>query len=281
MMLDFEGHPTYVYDGGRRAAPGEPALVFIHGAQNDHSVWILQSRYLAHHGWRVMAVDLPGHGRSGGEPLADIESAARWVAALIGRMNAAPAVLVGHSMGSLIALATAAAAPDLVRGIALVGTALPMPVSDALLDAADHDEPRAIEMILAWSHAGLHHPPGHPGPGFSIYNASRRLMQRQRRGTLAIDLRACNAWQGGEAAARDVAAPVLIVSGQRDQMTPARAANRLAEILGGDDSACPSLTRLTLDDCGHNQMAEQPAALLRALRDWLATLPAPERSRAA
>ena len=51
---------TYAYTGGRPFDPALPAVVFIHGAEHDHCVWALQSRYLAHHGRGVLAVDLPG-----------------------------------------------------------------------------------------------------------------------------------------------------------------------------------------------------------------------------
>ncbi|MEZ5652319.1 MAG: alpha/beta hydrolase [Burkholderiaceae bacterium] len=273
MRIRVDGSEVYVYEGGRPRGSEAPALVFIHGAQNDHSVWILQSRYLAHHGWRVLAVDLPGHGRSEGSPLPDIDRAAQWVRALLDAAEAPAAVLCGHSMGSLIALAAGAAMPERTLGVALVGSAWPMRVSDALLEAAANDESRAIEMILGWSHFGLHHPPGHPGPGFSIYHQNRRLMQRQAPGTLLNDLRACHDWRGGEQAARSLRAPTLIVSGSNDLMTPPRAADTIGAVLAQEGSACPSVVRHVLPDCGHNLMAEQPAALLSALRDWLAGLP--------
>ncbi|MEZ5661064.1 MAG: alpha/beta hydrolase [Burkholderiaceae bacterium] len=273
MMLEIDGQPVFIYEGGRPRGSEAPTLVFIHGAQNDHSVWILQSRYLAHHGWRVLAVDLPGHGRSGGRPPASIDEAAQWVIRLLDATGSAKAALCGHSMGSLIALACAARAQGRTMGIALVGCAYPMRVSDALLEAAAHDEARAFEMILGWSNHGLHHPPGHPGPGFSIYHQNRRLMQRQAPGTLINDLRACNDWADGERAAAMVSAPVLFVSGAHDQMTPPRATETVAAVLAATDSRCPSVVRTVLDDCGHNLMAEQPAALLHSLRDWLAALP--------
>ncbi len=89
-----------------------PTIVFVHGAANDHSVWALQSRYFAHHGYNVLAVDLPGHGRSGGEALASIEAIADWLAALLDALGVERAALVGHSMGSLAALDAAARHPS-------------------------------------------------------------------------------------------------------------------------------------------------------------------------
>jgi pimeloyl-ACP methyl ester carboxylesterase len=62
MIYNVQGAPLYVYTGGKFFDPAKPTAVFIHGVLNDHSVWILQTRYFANHGWNVLAVDLPGHG---------------------------------------------------------------------------------------------------------------------------------------------------------------------------------------------------------------------------
>ena len=272
MQIPVDGHTVKVYEGGRAHAAGTAprgTVVFLHGAQNDHSVWILQSRYLAHHGWRVLAPDLPGHGGSAGPLLADIDSAADWLLRLLEACGETRAAVCGHSMGSLIALAAGARAPEHITGVALLGTAAPMRVSDALLEAAERDEARAIEMILGWSNHGLHHPPGHPGPGFSIYHQNRRLMQRQAPGVLLNDLLACHRWEGADAAARTLRVPALIVNGANDMMTPPRAADGLARVLGDPGGSCPALTRMTLAACGHNLMAEHPAAVRDALCRWL------------
>ncbi len=111
MFIDVHGAPLYAYTGGRPFDAARPTVVFIHGVLNDHSVWILQSRHLAHQGWNVLAIDLPGHGRSGGQPPASVEQAADGVLALLRAAGVARAALVGHSFGSLIALEAAARSP--------------------------------------------------------------------------------------------------------------------------------------------------------------------------
>ncbi|RZL56636.1 MAG: alpha/beta fold hydrolase, partial [Variovorax sp.] len=136
MIFKVNGHPTYAYTGGKALDAAKPTVVFIHGVLNDHSVWILQSRWFANHGWNVLAVDLPGHCRSAGPPPASVEDAARFVIATLDAAGVQEAALVGHSFGSLIALETAAHAPDRVTHIALVGTAFPMAVSPALLESS-------------------------------------------------------------------------------------------------------------------------------------------------
>src|ERR1700690_417265 len=91
MHLSVMGRDVYAYTGARPLAAARPTIVFVHGAANDHSVWALQSRYFAHHGFNVLAVDLPRHGRSGGEPLRSIEAIADWLAALLDASSVARA----------------------------------------------------------------------------------------------------------------------------------------------------------------------------------------------
>ncbi|MGE5467409.1 MAG: alpha/beta fold hydrolase [Ignavibacteria bacterium] len=255
------GCPTYVYTGGRPLDPALPAVLFIHGAQQDHSCWTLQSRWFAHHGHAVLAPDLPGHGRSGGTPLVSVEAIADWLAALLDALAVEKATLVGHSMGSLAALETTFRHPACVAGLALIGTSVPMPVSDALLGAAANDEARAMKMINAWSHSARGHLGGNAMPGIWMSGANHRLMERQRPGTIGVDLAACNAYANGEAAAAAATAagcPALIVAGTRDLMTPMRNTKALAAML-------PNAKLVTLPGAGHAMMAEQPDALLDAL----------------
>ncbi|WP_431275692.1 alpha/beta fold hydrolase [Variovorax ureilyticus] len=165
MELKVNGHATYCYTGGKTLDNTKPTVVFIHGVLNDHSVWILQSRWFANHGWNVLAVDLPGHCRSEGPPPATVEEAAGFIIALLDAAGVAKAALAGHSFGSLIALEAAARSPERVSHLALVGTAYPMTVSPALLDGALNDPQRAIAMVNTFSHSLLAPPPSSLGPG--------------------------------------------------------------------------------------------------------------------
>ncbi|MFT4193125.1 alpha/beta fold hydrolase, partial [Ottowia sp.] len=178
MYIQVNGAPVYAYTGGKPFDPAKPTVVFIHGVLNDHSVWILQSRHLAHHGWNVLAIDLPGHGRSGGQPPVSVEDAADFVLALLKAMGIDQAALAGHSFGSLIALEAAARAPAHVSHLALVGAAFPMKVSPALLEASVNAPEKAIHMVNVFSHSTLCPPPSALGPGTWLYGSSRALMRR-------------------------------------------------------------------------------------------------------
>ncbi len=268
MWIETPGRKLYAYTGGRDFDATQPTVVFVHGAQHDHSVWILQTRYFAHHGRSVLALDLPGHGRSDGPLDTSIEAMADSVLAALAGAGVERAAIVGHSMGSLIALECAARAPDRIDRIALLGAAYPMKVSDALLEAAASDESRAMDMINRWSHSGINFRPGAPAPGFSVYWQNRRLMARQAPGTLLSDFQACNNYGGGLDAAAAVKCPVLFVVGGRDMMTPPKAAAGLADAIAAAPAGVRP-DRVLIPGCGHAMMSERPDEVLAALRDFL------------
>jgi pimeloyl-ACP methyl ester carboxylesterase len=262
MNLDVAGHSAYAYTGARALVPAQRTVVFVHGAANDHSVWALQSRYFAHHGWNVLAVDLPGHGKSGGEALPSVETIADWMVALIDAAGVAEAALVGHSLGSLAALECVARHPDRITKAALVGPAVPMTVTDVLLDAARRDDHVAYELINGWSFSSGKQLGGNRLPGIWMTGNSMRLLERNRPGVLHTDLLACNVYAGGLAAAARVRCPTLAILGARDIMAPPKNAQALVATL-------PEARVVKLPECGHALMAEQPDAVLDALRAFL------------
>ena len=262
MELTIKGKKAYAYTGGKSFDASLPTVVFCHGGQHDHSVWILQSRYLANHGYSVLALDLPGHGRSEGPALARIEDLADWIAAVLDAAGVKQASVVGHSMGSLIALECAARHPARLAKIALLATAYPMKVSAELLDATKNNEPLAQDMVNIWSHLAYAQYPNNPGPGFWLIGENLRLMQRQKPGVMHVDFSACNAYAGGEQAAAKVGCPALFVIARRDVMTPARSAQAFAQSVKG--SRC-----VVIEGSGHNMMGEKPDEVLDALVKFL------------
>ena len=262
MQFIVQGYPAYAYTGGRAFDPKLPPIVFIHGAAFDHSVWQWQSRYLAHHGYSVLAVDLPGHGRSPGAVRATIEEWAQWVAAFLDAASLANVSLVGHSMGSLIALETALKHGERLAKLALVGTASPMPVGDAFLAAALERSPVALDMEAVWGHSRQAQLMQSPVPGTTLLGASRSLNERSKPGALHAALQACNAYRPSIDAVRALRVPTLVLAGTRDQMTPFKAGKALAAEIPG--------AKLVSLDAGHSMMSEAPRELLQALRDFLA-----------
>ncbi|MES2349057.1 MAG: alpha/beta hydrolase [Pseudomonadota bacterium] len=235
MLLTVQGVDAYCYTGGKPFNPALPTVVFIHGAQNDHSVWALQTRYFAHHGYGVLAVDLPGHGRSKGATKASVAELADWLLQVLDAAGVRKAALFGHSMGSLIALEASHKAPERVTHLGMIGSTYPMKVSDALLETSRSDEQSAIDMVNIWSHSSIAHKPSCPGPGFSVMGGARRLMQRisqiNPQQVFYTDFSACNAYANGEAAAQAVRCPTLFLLGARDMMTPPKSTRLLTSTI--------------------------------------------------
>ena len=254
----------YAHTGGKPFDAALPAVVFVHGALHDHSVWTLVARWFAHHGHAVLAVDLPGHGRSDGPALASVEAMADWLLGVLDAAGVARAAFVGHSMGSLVALEAAARRPDACAALALVATAFPMAVSPKLLDAARTGPPRAIADVNVFSHASTASKPSFPGPGMWLHGANEALMHRTLAGGPAgpenlfvVDFTACDAYRGGLDAAARVTAPATLILGRADRMTSPKATAPLAEALRA---------RTVLLPAGHALMTEAPDAFLGALR---------------
>jgi pimeloyl-ACP methyl ester carboxylesterase len=262
MQVVVDGSSVYAYTGARAFDPALPAVVFVHGAACDHSVWALQSRYFAHHGRNVLALDLPGHGRSGGKALPSVQAIADWIVALLDAVGIARAALVGHSLGSLAALDAASRDPQRVSKLALLGTAVPMRVSDDLLAAARANDHVAYELITGWSFAPAHLLGGNQQPGMWMAGNALRLMERSRLGVLYADLLACHEYTGGLAAAAAVRCPTLVILGQRDLMAPAKNAQALIAALA--DKRISSIA-----GCGHSLTIEAPDAVLDTLRAFL------------
>ena len=259
MKIAVNGKQAFAYTGTREFNADLPVAVFVHGAANDHSVWSLQSRYFAWHGWNVLALDLPGHGQSDGAPCTTIGDYAAWVAAFLDAVGVKAPVVIGHSMGSLTALELSARRPDLVGKLALVGTAVPMAVGDVLLDAARDDEDKARRMIVEWSFAPMSQlGNNHTVPGMWLPGNGLALMRRMSKGVLHTDLAACKAYSGGLDAAKNVAVPALVVVGARDMMTSPKGAQALIALL-------PDVRVETLAEAGHSMLSEAPEQVLDAL----------------
>lgn len=263
MELKVDGKRVFAATGGRPFDRGKPAVVFLHGAGCDHSVWQLPARWFAWHGFSVLAVDLPGHGGSEGAPLADIASLAQWVARLLDAAGLEEAALIGHSMGGAIALETAAALGRRIVRLGLMGTAAAIPVSEPLLAAAREEPQRAYQMMTAWAHGASAKLGGNPAPGLWMTGGTLALFARNRPGVLAADLGACNAWTSGADSASKVSVPALVLIAANDIMTPAK----MGQALG---KALPASRTVTIPDCGHMLLAEAPDAVLDALIQFFA-----------
>lgn len=258
MELDVEGARIFLADQGKGFDPTRPTTLFVHGAGMDSSVWPLQARHFAYRGHNALAVDLPGHGRSGGRLLRSVSALASWLWRLIKAMDLPKVTLVGHSMGALVCLETAAAHRRKVTGLALLGAAPRMPVHPDLLAASSRKRPLAPELICDWGFGPAGRFGGHKAPGSWMLGHALRLLVESAGPRLKVDLSACNEYDHGLAAAARLRCPTLVIAGELDRMTPARQGARLAEAIPGGEF-------VSIPECGHMMMVERPDATLDAL----------------
>jgi pimeloyl-ACP methyl ester carboxylesterase len=258
MILTVDGAEVFATTGGKPFNPELPLVVFLHGAGFDHSMWALFSRWFSHHGYSVLAPDLPGHGRSEGQPIPSIAGMADWTIKLIDAVGAKKAGLVGHSMGSLVALDAAARYPDKISALSLIGVGGAMPVSPDLLNAAKDNNHDAIDMVSIWGFgfaAGLG---GSQAPGLWMMGGGQRVLEHGKPGALHNDLAACNDYKDALNAAAKVTAPTTLILGERDMMTPLKSGRQLAAAIAGS-------TPVVLSGAGHMLTAERPDDVLKAL----------------
>jgi len=259
MRFNVDGRSVFATTGGTPFDPAKPAVIFLHGAGFDRTAWRLQTRFFAHHDRSVLAVDFPGHGWSDGPALASIAALADWTAKLIEAAGLKSAALVGHSMGALVALDTAARYPDKVRALGLCGVATEMPVHPEMLESAKADTLKVQELMTFWGMGNALHKGGMVSPGLWLRAESLAVLSGNKHGVIHTDLAACNAYKDAAARAPEVNCPTVLVLGDGDLMTPAAKAKPLAAAIAGSRT-------VVIPNCGHFMMVERPDETLEALK---------------
>lgn len=265
MEIQLRDRSVRIGTGGRDHADQleDPAVVLIHGSGMDRTTWQMQSRWLAHHGHRVAAVDLPGHGLSDGPPLESISEMGEWLVEVIAELDVAPAHLVGFSLGTYVALEAASRAPEMVRSAILIGTAATMPVHPDLLAASRDDVRTASRLMTSWSFSSRAHRGGHRSPGMWMVGGSTALIDRATGGVLAADMEACAGYMDAVATAAKVSVPVTFVLGAEDKMTPRRASTDLIEAVANQQV-------IVMPGVGHMMPTEAPIDTRKAIVDAIA-----------
>jgi len=259
MKIDHNGSEVYIYTGGENHKPDQDTIVFIHGAGMNHTVWTLLARYWAKASYNVVALDLSGHGLSGGEALPDIEENAEFVCGVLTAFGVNGSLhVVGHSMGSLVALECAVRLPS-VKCLAMLGTTIPMKVGEPLLDAARNNHHSSVDMISLFGHSYGSQLGSNPVAGISVQLLAERILESSADGVLYTALNACNEYKNGLKAAEQLKCPVGLILGELDQMTPRKTAGNLLQ-------ACNDAIEICIPDCGHMMMSEKPEATHKALR---------------
>ena len=262
MEIIVDGKKAHAANGGRSGNTEEPVVLFIHGAGMDRTAWQLQTRNVAHSGARVLAVDLPGHGRSEGPPLQSITEMADWIALFIEACEIGTATLIGHSMGALVALEVAARHSSKVKKLALIGVAEKMPVHPDLLAAAEANQPLGRELVVFWGLGNESQIGGHRQPGLWVQGASLTLLKLSKSGVLGNDLAASNSYQNGLKAAKKITCPVKLILSENDKMTPLKSGVALGE-------AIADVQIDVIPNCGHMIMLEESEAVYKYLKGFV------------
>ncbi|HCV88731.1 MAG TPA: alpha/beta hydrolase [Alphaproteobacteria bacterium] len=263
MKHELHGDTIHIATGGLDFDATKPVLVFIHGSGQSHLTWVLQTRYFAHRGFSVLAPDLPGHGLSGGTPLASIETMADWINDLLDSLGAQTATLIGHSQGVLVALEGARRHPHRVSALGLIAGAMAIPVNDALIEMSQSAPAKAFRMMTSWGHGPGAHKFDNTQPGHAFLGYGRQVMAQNDDAALHADLVACNSYGEGETAAAALAQPTLCLIAGKDKMTPAKFGRKMAASISGAELQI-------FDRAGHFLPAEYPIEVNDALAAFLA-----------
>lgn len=232
---------------GHRAAP----VLLIHGAGSSHLLWPAELRRMV--GMSVLALDLPGHGRSGGEVCATIDGHAEAVAEFIRAAGLPPAVIVGHSMGGAIALTLALDWAPCVAGVVAIATAARLPISPVLTAALERDFEAALDLIgrTAWA----------PGADRSLVERGSRALRETGPAVLRADFAACSRFDVTERLGA-IGQPCLLVAGQLDRIVPPESTSRMRERI-------PGSRLVVIEGAGHMLTLERPQAVPQAIRAFL------------
>ena len=234
-----------------------PPVLFIHGAGGTHLHWPPQARRIP--AYRVYALDLPAHGKSGGLGSQAISGYARAVVDFFDAMKLNAAVIVGHSMGGGIAMSLALDFPKRVLGLGLIGTGARLRVAPQILESTSRAEtfPAAVKLInnLEFS----------PSVNPRLKELARQRMAEIRPTVLHGDFLACNEFDVMKRL-NEIHVPTLILCGADDQLTPPKYSEYLR-------AQIPGSQLVIVPDSGHMVMLERPEAFTRALAEFLDTIP--------
>jgi pimeloyl-ACP methyl ester carboxylesterase len=262
MYFDVNGKRVFASTGGKAFDAGQPTIVFLHGSGLDHTFWGLHSRFFAFRHYSVLVPDLPGHTNSEGPPLASIEAMADWLHDVVVTLGIDRVSIVAHSQGCLVALEYASRYPEHLRSVTFIASGLATPVNDALIKAAEEKPESAIAMMMSWGFGPAGHLYQGPIPGNAMLAGGRNVMRGNVPNELATDLKACNAYQNGKAAAAAIGCPVQVILAGKDRMAPRKAGMQLVEHL-----AKPEVH--VIPESGHMLPLEAPDKCRRLLREFI------------
>ncbi len=229
-----------------------PPLLLVHGAGGSHLDWPAELRQLA--GTRIIAIDLPGHGRSTGRGYASVKDYAEIVVALLDVLHIQRAVIVGHSMGGAIAQQIGLDHPQRVAGLILIGTGSKLPVEPTLPQRIIDEPEKTVDWLIQWTW-------GANAPAENKQLGRKRLLEIAPP-VLRGDYLACQAFDVRDRL-EEIAAPTLVLASDQDQMVKLKFPQTLAERI-------PHASLVVIEGCGHMFPLEAAQTVSAAISKWLA-----------
>ncbi len=234
-----------------------PPLVFIHGAGGTHLHWPPQVRRMA--GQRIFALDLPGHGKSGGVGCQSVTDYAHATVDFLDAARLNSAIFIGHSMGSAIAIMLALDFPERVLGLGLVGSGARLRVAPQILESTSSEAtfPLALELINNAEFS--------PSVDPRLKELAARQMTSIRPSVLHGDFLACNEFDVMQRLG-EISMPTIILCGTEDILTPMKYSEFLRDHI-------PSARLITIPGAGHMVMLERPEVVAHALAEFADSIP--------
>jgi pimeloyl-ACP methyl ester carboxylesterase len=235
MYFDVDGKQVFASTGGKPFDNTKPVVIFLHGSALDHTFWGLHSRFFAFRNYAVLVPDLPGHSHSEGPALTSIEAIGDWLDAVSQVLDIDNISVVAHSQGCLNALEFVSRYPERIRTVSFIASGLATPVNPGLIDAAESNPEQAIAMMVGWGFGSAGHFHQGPIPGNSMVAGGRKVMRRNVPDELATDLKACDAYKNGRAAAGKITCPIQVIVAGKDRMAPRKSTSELVEYLSNPE----------------------------------------------
>lgn len=243
------------YDEGRR---DEPPVILIHGQGSNHLAWPAALRRLS--GQRVLAVDLPGHGKSAGIGQHAISGYSAQIMELLAELGLYQAVFVGHSMGGAIALDLALHHPSHVAGLGLIATGAYLSVDQGLLDNLSSPVTFHSALQSYQSRSCCQETPP------ALIDRYMESMKETRPSVLYSDWRACADFDL-RGSISQIEAPTWVIAGAEDRLLPVAFAHFLAGSL-------PAARLQLISGAGHLVYLEKTSMVVHGLQQFLAALSA-------
>jgi len=251
VLFELIDHARYFYHLSGTEDERAAKVIFLHGSGGDSSVWQYQLPWYGCH--KLFVPDLPGHGRSEGTAYETPEPYAQWLDRFAVATGCLSFVLVGFSLGGLIAQVYARDFPEKVQGLVLMSTGMQVPIAPAFLQLIREDFQRAAQASCDRAYL--------LGDAAEPYREGLRMLVHNGPEVYYKDITLCQRFDSTSWVHR-ITCPVLVMCGSHDTITPPELSQELSKKL-------PSAKLRVVPQAAHMVMQEQPEQFRSAVTDFV------------